>query len=392
MTGMRSGLGSRWWWPGVSPLLLAGVWTVLLLAIAVGRVGRSLRTAELQRIRECALLAELAADAMADDVAAAGMPDCLERCIGGCQVRAERRAGGYRFLVARDGYQCEFAADMVPGAAPAVFAKACGLGRTECRAWRIGEGALLPQLDPHQLSTALSATASTMFRRDGAVALARLAAGTDGDDYVVDPRHVQFGLPAQTAVVEVPGHLWIEPAGGPWRPWLDRDVTVVVRGNLYCGASIEPLGPGRLTIAAVPPGGAVAFVDTDGNGRWTQGEPLVGGGVFRGPIEGGGSAYFGLTGAPGALECKAAVVVGGELHARGVVRIAGPVVAAGGITLLTAGSRLEPLGTVRFAVERERVPGFSTTGAPRLGLLRRCDPQGRAEVAEDLLYLAAPAR
>jgi hypothetical protein len=395
------GFGRRWLVGGDAPLLLAGAWTVVLLSFAAGRLGAALRGAERQRGDEFALLAELAAEAAAVQLAAAGLPERAEVTVGAFSVSAQATPEGMRFLVARGAEQLGFAAERLPGAAPAAFGVACALGRTDVVAWRaagrLGPGPTLPvgavpPLDPAQLAAALPAAALPMFRRDGAVALHRLPAGTEGDDYAVDPRQVQFGLPATAGVVEVPGHLWLEPGGGPWRPWLDHDVTVVVRGNFYCAASVEPVGPGRLVFVVVPATGAVPIVDRDGNGRWSPGDAVVGGEPFRGPLEGGGGVYFGRPGAAGGIELKAALWAQGELHLWVPVRAAGAVLAGGGVTALAAEGRLEPLGALLFATERERVPGFAASGPPRCGRLRPWQMAQPAAAGEELLYLAGPAR
>lgn len=382
------------WWRKCpdAALLVAAAATLVLGAYGAGRVTAALRHAAQQSEVEAELVARLAAEAAALQLAEGGALAPAERTFGACRVTARPTAAAWQFEVANGGRSFVYTAERLPGGAPPWFAGGCQLGRTEVAAFRLQDDVAKLQPDAEQLAGALPAAASPMFRRDGAVALARLAAGTEADDYVVDPRQVQFELPQNSAVVVVDGHLWLEPGAGPWRPWLDRDVAVVVLGNLYCGASIEPVGPGRLVLAVVPPRGAVPVVDLDGNGRWSVGEPTVGGAPFHGPLEGGGSVYFGRPGAARPIEVQACLVARGELHLWTAARVAGAVVAAGGVTPLAPAARLEPQGTLRFATERELVPGFAAVGPPRLGLVRPVRVGGQAAAGEELLYLATPAR
>jgi hypothetical protein len=107
-----------------------------------------------------------------------------------------------------------------------------------------------------------------------------------------------------------------------------------------------------------------------------------------------GNVYVGQPGSRQDVECGAGLVVGGQLHLRGGTRCSGPVVLAHGLTALDPAARFVAAGEWRFTVERERVPGFATTGEPRPSLLRQRDAatQGARVPRDQTLYVAAPAR
>jgi hypothetical protein len=263
---------------------------------------------------------------------------------------------------------------------------------------RYGEGAVysreaMPKLDAAAVEGAERAERRLAFRRDPGVALLRWDGGTERDDYVAD----RFGRPGWQApadgIVVVPGHLWVPANRGPVRWYLDRDVTLVVDGNVYAGAGVDVDGPGRLTIVTRVPAGAVAFADADGNGRWSAGDVVRGAPVFAGPLEGGGNLYLGVPGGRPEVAVEALLVVAGEVHVAARVALAGCLAVGYGVTELPGG-QLRFTECAKLDVHRENLPGLLATGAPRVGLLRRVgpEPEELAGVRELPLYLGAPGR
>jgi hypothetical protein len=172
-----------------------------------------------------------------------------------------------------------------------------------------------------------------------------------------------------------------------------RDLVVVVRGNLYLERSLRVQGPGRLLFVTTAQGAGKSFVDADGNGRWSGGEPVLGSATFDGPIEGAGNVYCGGA-AEARVESSAGLVAAGELHLRGDASFAGPVVLAHGLTVLRRPSRLHAMGEWCFQSEREGVPGFVAHGASRPSLLRHREsiPASAATMGQQPLYLSVIVR
>lgn len=206
---------------------------------------------------------------------------------------------------------------------------------------------------------------------DAALALLRLATGTDADDFVLGRGrdHCRLTGPADGMVV-VDGNLWVDAAPTPLTVELERDTTLLVRGNIYLGRSIAVEGTGRLWLVALAEPG-MPLRDLDHNGRWSPGDELLVPGPFRGPMEGAGGVWLGLPGARCvALEVAAGLVVGGELHlAADAAHVSGTLLVRHGVTAAAAGGHLRASGVRCPDVRREQVPGFPPAGPPRPGRL-----------------------
>ncbi len=384
-------LDGRWLWG--SPLLLATCFSFAFGLIAIVDVADALRRAEDVRAEVTAELARLATEAAAI------------RCIAADEAQVHLKVGEFSVLAVPEGERLllstrsvageawRFECRRLSGAAPSCFGQR--LVTTEAAiAARVGEGVVvapmeLPQLDDVALKAAPRAGEATGFRLDPALALLQWQGGTEAPDFVFDRFGTGDYKPPAGGVVVVPGHLWFAPSVRAYDWHLDQDLVVVVEGNLYVGASATISGPGRLVFVTRAPAGARSFVDRDGNGRWSVGEPALGG-DFAGVIEGGGNVYLGLPGQRRAVEVGAAIVVGGELHLAADAAVDGSVVLCHGLTELVPASRLELRGNALFNVQREPVPGFRTTGAPRPGLLRRVE--GVPAEPQQPLYETSPAR
>lgn len=356
----------RWTWLLDSPLCIATWVTITLGAWSLQRVGESLgRAAALQREVD-AELARLAADTVlmthSEAVCARG-GGVVNASVG--EIAVEARRVGDEFVVActlPDGRVHEFVADLLPGAGPVEL----GEPRSD----------VVPELDPNEMLRAARADELRAFRRDGAIALMHLESGTGLGDFVLESGCISR---FKTELVEVSGHLWVEPDPEPLVVSLARDTTVVVRGNLYLGRTLRVRGPGRLVFVVTGSDTATPFADRDGNGRRSAGERGPGGEVASapaappGPIEGGGNVYFGVTATDEPLECDASVLAVGYAHCRSPeITIAGGLAtaAAADPVWLRPPGRLATTGARRFRPTRERVPGFGPIGAPRPGVLR----------------------
>ncbi|MBM4060487.1 MAG: hypothetical protein FJ265_05245 [Planctomycetes bacterium] len=388
---MKPGAGPvrlPWRWLFDSPLVLAAWAAAALCCFAAVRFVAAVRAAERARQRAGTVLAQVAAEAAALEVAgvsARRLPFAMS--MGGVQVRVEAAGSGLLLTANPRGSEArQFRSARLPGAASAAFGEPLTVARPEP-----DFAAQLPAIDAAAVATAWAAEALPWFRRDVGVALLHFDAGTEADDFVFDPGLSQLGLPATVDLVVVPGNLWVEPGRAPLRLPLERDLTVVVRGNLYVGRSLAIDGPGRLVFASTTCAGGAGFVDRDGNGRWSAGEPTCEGLPFRGRHEGAGNVHLGLPGHGPALEVAAGLVVAGQLHLRCSARVAGPVVLAHAPhDLAGPPARLRATGDRLFVPDREVVPGFLSEGAPRAGLL--LPVPGPSVVAERPLYPAAPAR
>jgi hypothetical protein len=344
-------------------------------------VARRLEAVRAEHIADAAALAAFQPDSPAPPAGVA-----VRRDAGEVEVRVQLANGTPHVFDA-----CE-----LPGAAPRVFAHAlaavepgANCGDAECIA-----PADLPEFDCAALAAATRGETTSVLRADPGLALLRWQAGTDADDFVFVDTGRGVDLDGVAPVLIVPGNLWIEAGARPLAVQLHRDLAIVVRGNLYLERSLRVLGPGRLVLVTAPGDRGVPFVDADGNGRWSEGERVLACGPFHGPIEGVGNVYVGQPGSRQDVECGAGLVVGGQLHLRGGTRCSGPVVLAHGLTALDPAARFVAAGEWRFTVERERVPGFATTGEPRPSLLRQRDAatQGARVPRDQTLYVAAPAR
>ncbi|MBL9076856.1 MAG: hypothetical protein JNL08_05095 [Planctomycetes bacterium] len=398
MSHRRAGGLGTWRCLWDAPLWVAACGAMVLAALALAAVGGALQRAESVRRDTVPELARLAAETgLAATLAAS--PDAADAtvAVGGVRVAVRRAPGGsfeVTSVVAGEG-EFRFRCEELPGAAAPVFARASSavdpgaarlVGRT-----RLVAREDLPQLDPVQLAGAPRGDRLAAFRADPGVALLSWQAGTDKPDFVFEPAR-SAELDAAGGLIVLPGHLWIPPGDQPIRLWLERDLTLVVQGNIYFARSLVVDGPGRLVCVARRANGEASFADRDANGSWSPGDGLRGVGAFVGPAEGAGSVYLGLPGsAGGSIGCDAGLVVDGELHVGRPAQVAGPLVLAHGATVTNPlGARLEPRFEWGFDVERERVRGFVTHGAPRPGILRRVASPGTD--GQQALYLAGPAR
>ncbi|MDO8349491.1 MAG: hypothetical protein Q7T30_04620 [Planctomycetota bacterium] len=367
-----------WRWLVDSPLVLV-TWVVVLLAASTAReVDQALGGADDVRRRASFWMAKVAAETAAMGVSLddhAGAPRCMT--VGDVAVTVQAVGRELRVsCVPPGGGSWSFDCARLPGASPA----ALGVPATT--------GVSLA-IDPERLAGAFSAAELPAFRRDAGIALLHLDTGTDRDDFVLDGQHARFGI--ATDLVAVPGHLWIEPGDEPLRLWLERDLTIVVHGNLYVGRSLAIEGTGRLVFATMIDATSRPFADRDGNGRWSAGDETRAG-PFEGACEGGGNAYLGLPRRRAAISIASGLVVAGELHLAGPASVDGPVVLGHAITKIGGpGAELVATGARLFRPERELVPGFVPHGPGRPGLLRHA-PGNRPVVGEQPLYLAAPGR
>ncbi|MGB3969361.1 MAG: hypothetical protein WBO45_21685, partial [Planctomycetota bacterium] len=251
-------------------------------------------------------------------------------------------------------------------------------------------------LDGSALAAAPRADGSPLFRRDPGIALRQFAAGTDADDYVLLDRAEQASSPSLPELLVVPGNLWLEPGPDALELALPDDLVVVVTGNLYVQRPLHVQGRGRLLLVVTPAAGATSFSDADFNGRWSNGEVVHGAARFVGPIEGAGSCYLGIGQAsPGSpIACHAGLAIAGPLHLAGRGRVEGPLMLLRETVRARPGDELTATGAWGFATERERVPGFATSGVPRPGRLRYLGQQPPAAPAgtDETLYPSVPAR
>lgn len=380
-----------------SPLLLAASGAMICGCAAMLEVGGALQRAEAVRLAAAPQLARLAAETALAEVLSAD-PGVTSACVPIGDVAVTMRRGGGQFELVSEVAQAgafHFRAEVVPGAAPAVFAHACSA--VDPTSARVVAGSRLittddlPRLDPVQLAAAAPGERFSAFRLDQGVALLAWESGTEKPDYVFDPTRAG-DLDTAGGLILVRGNLWVETGEQPARFRLQRDLVVVVDGNFYVGRSLVVEGPGRLVVVARRSAGEASFADLDRNGRWSRGDLLRSPGEFVGPFEGAGSVFLGLPGALRSLRCEVGLVVGGELHAAAAVQVSGPLVLANGVTAAPAvGVALVASRDWVFDVGRERVPGFVTAGLPRPGALVCTGMPGRNDEQQGL-YLSAPAR
>lgn len=382
----------------LSPWLAGLIGAFVVAMTMVGDVARVLRRSVDVAERLDAARAHLVADAAV--LAAFAHP----------AAPATSMLGGTRATVCADGdvvaVECRlpdgdthrFVGRVLPGAPPPALSRGFTSSVTRPRVSSAPSAPLeaLPVLDPEALATATRGDATTLLRRDPGVALHCWKAGTDAEDFVLADGGNGVDLMTAGELLLVPGHLWIEASREPLVLRADRDVVIVVQGNLYLGRSVRVVGSGRVVFATQIPNGTRAFVDCDANGRWSDRDLLLAGAPDAGPIEGAGSVFFGRAGATQPIECAPAIVVAGAAHVFVTTTVAGPLVLGHGATALRAGAELVPAGEWHFHPERDGVPGFVTAGSPRPSLLQRdAAPRGNTKSAtmrEQPLYLSAPPR
>jgi hypothetical protein len=370
-----------WRWLVDSPLILATWIAILLGARAANDVDEALGVAHEVRARSGFLMARVAAEAAAMGVSADDRDGTERRVtIGDVAVTMKTVGTCLRLTCEPPGGQpWSFTCPRLSGASPPELGVASSAGVSLA-------------LDPDRLARAFSAEEVPGFRRDASIALLHLEAGTELDDFVLDGQRAHHGLGAAADLIVVPGHLWIEPGERPLRMRLERDLTIVVRGNLYVGRSLVVEGQGRLVFATLAGARARPFADRDGNGRWSNGdEPRLG--PVEGACEGGGNAYLGLPRRKAAITFAAGLVVAGELHLAVPATVDGPVVLGHAMTKIgDPDAALVATGTRLFAPEREVVPGFVTRGPVRAGLLQHAPWNRPPGCGQQPLYAAAPTR
>lgn len=365
MIGPSSRHLAVWWGITGSPMLLA--------VGAVFAIGMNMLQDVVLTLRHAEVVRQQVEDERARFVAEAA----VQACAGGEFVLGRDRAtvsvaGGQLHVVvdAAGGDRRCFAGEVLPGAGPAELAQALAARDPDGLANAVPfDRACPPALDRNALAAAIRADLVSALRRDRSIALLHWDVGTEGDDFVFAGGG-RRAIEVAGDLIVVPGHLWLEPGPEPFELTLRSDLVVVVQGNLYLGRSLRVVGGGRLLMATDLPAGAASFADRDGNGRWSEGDVLHAGGRFRGPVEGGGNVYLGLRCGSPSIDCGAGLFVAGELHVAADAKVAGPVVLSYGATRLGAGARLHAAGEWRFRPDRERVPGFTTTGPPRPSVLR----------------------
>lgn len=389
-----------WRWMVDSPLLLATWITFAAGVLAVLDVGSALGRAESVRGEVMQELARLAAEAAAIEAGEGGGD--TELAVGEFLVGLERAAGALLLTVRNaDGERWRFRCEQLTGAAPGCFGQRLTAADPQVPV-KVREGSssrfgALPELDEAALAAAPRGEMVPGIVADPSLALLHWNGGTEGPDYVFADRFAGADWKAPAGgVVVVPGHLWVPPRADGRVLHLERDLTVVVEGNLYVAGSLHVHGSGRLVIVTRSCDHAVPFADRDGNGRWSTGD-VARAAAFAGRLEGGGNVYFGLPQRAWSSEdlcVDASIVAAGELHLAARTQVAGAVVLPFGLTELAAEAQLQLSGRHLFNVQRERVPGFLTEGPPRPGVLRvgfeAAEPA--AEGREQPLYLAASPR
>lgn len=373
---------------------LASPWACsVLVAFAVGISVLQQTARSVQRLLQLAASAEAEAMQRSAAAAIAGRPDIT---VKNCQTHVECQGDERLVTVARAGGMVRhFAGRWLPGAAP----RALGLPLAAGPAALVGPGGVwlgqddLPRLDLEEVARATRGERSSVFRRDPSIALRHLAAGTDAPDFTFAAARLRLDGVAPDGLVVVPGHLWIEPGDQPLVAVLDTDLVVVAMGNVYGGRSLRIEGKGRLLLVAAVPVEATAFVDADGNGRWSVGDAPLGAATFRGPIEGAGAVHLGIGAVTAALVLDAGVVAMGQVRVGADCEIAGPVIGTHGI-VIGEGRRCLARGTRLYIPERERIPGFATRGAPRAGVLREIATgrPGGLQGSNQPLYAPVPLR
>lgn len=357
-----------------SPLLVSALVIAVFATLVAARAIGALQLAEHLRDQAQLELLHLASEQSAAAALASGRA-VVELDAGGgmCASANAMLADGRIAVRARAGqttahFNCSVLAGQTPESFghPLVAAEDLGPIPTGWpKPWRVSR-AELPQPAVAGRSDVQLAARHPMLARDGGIALLRLLAGTDAEDYVLgraaagsEPQAWRRG-----GVVTVDGNLWVDRGGPPLELDLEEDLTIVVNGNLYLGRSLLLSGPGRLTLVT-----------------------LAGTRAAPSPIEGTGEVFVGLPGAGllAELQCDATIVVGSSLYVsahRIVLR--GSLVLGSGATI-AEGCRgeLDCSGWSAPDLGRSALPGFASTGTPRAGRLRP---------GYDSLYLAAPSR
>lgn len=381
----RALLGGLWspWLGAVTLALLAGVHIVRSTAVELAVAAPTAARGE-----------ALAAHLLADEAALAAFGRRSRR-VDAAADRAEasvmRDGGTLHVRVRGDDGERWFRGEALAGAPMPAFTRALTVGEhggLPLPDATLDRAVAEPSSSPN-LGGAPCAFGAGLVVRDPAVALQRLVAGTDRDDFLLADRDAD--LASAGSLVVVPGNLWLEASATPRAVRASRDVVVAVRGNIYLGRSLRVVGGGRLTLAAIADDGAAVYADRDGDGRLGDTDRAYRRGSASNPIEGAGSLFVYAQGQQ-PLTCEAALFAVGALHLRRPLVCDGPVALVRGAEALAAGVGLVARGRWRFHGERDAVPGFPTTGGARPGFLRPSTAPNGA-VSENLpLYLSGALR
>lgn len=368
----------------ISPAMLLVCGAMFLLMGAVLELGEVMQRADIVNQDVTAMRASIAAETvLLQSLGGEELP--ILSSIAGTTVELDREEDRFLISVAGTGEPTEISARRLPGAAPRAFSHA----RVAAEPLTLGEMgggyhepvARWPEPSSESLATALRVNEMQGFYRDPEIALRYLVAGTDRPDFVWRLGD-DISRSITSALLVVPGNLWIQADSQPLDCTLTSDLVVVVLGNLHVLRSLRIRGPGRLLLVCHTEETSVVFADQDGSGGWSTGDclrtsHLQQGELFSGPVEGGGSAYLGLPGVVADIVCDAGILVSGELHVVGIVDVRGPLLLRHGVTKLPNPAALDQQSALRspgpqnwtYRMGRDRIPGFSVTGPPRPGRL-----------------------
>ena len=399
---LRPRLRFSWRWLLDSPLLLATWFCILVGTVVAVRVAAVLRANTVTQRAVRATLTELAAESAATQLTGSAESDAepadtLRVADLECTLaRDETGTRGRLTVDSRRMRQAVFDFDLLPGGAPELLGVPVASASSAMPPDLLAEARLvrrdqLPLLRADVFDIAGSAAMTDAICRDDGIALLRLPTGTDRPDFVLGRgrSEQEVRVPA-SGVVLVDGNLWLDDGNRPLVLALPRDLTLLVRGNVYLGRSLHVHGGGRLVVVALAVPGQ-CYRDVDGSGRWSVGDELIGAGGpdYRGPQEGTGRVVLGVGAVvPDAMFLEIGVMAQADLGL-GVqrVRLDGPVLLCHGCSRRPGvRGELTVTGEGLPDVARELVPGFAVHGAPRPGLLRRVQVGGLP------LYPATPAR
>ena len=239
----------------LSPLplcaLLAGCVSVVVLARAVAEV----RESSVLRRQVHGLVARVAAEESALAFVQSGgahdrravdagngllVETSVEQVADSEQLRLDARVAEHRY---------SFLFHRLEGGTPYAFGRPLTLGPDAVvpEEWLSGSDAVREALPALDMDASFGRDAvDGIAAADPGLALLRLSAGTDRTDYVLGGGR-SAGAPKipDDGVVVVDGNLWVDCGGQPLELTLVRDLTIVVRGNVYLGRSVRVLGAGR---------------------------------------------------------------------------------------------------------------------------------------------------
>jgi hypothetical protein len=364
----------------ISPAMVLVVVAMLLMVQAVLQLGHVTQRANTINRDVAMARATIAAETALLRYRGGGdLP--LWQMIAGLSVELDRDEDELVVSISGAGRPMEISARHLVGTAPRAFSHA-RVSADPLTLKQMGGGCHEPVTQwPVPLAEDLAAARCVNvvrgFHRDHEIALQYLTAGTDRPDFVWRSAARASRSSLCSAILVVPGNLWIEAGSQPLELTLQADVVLVIRGNLHLLRSLRIRGPGRLLLVCDAGDAAVVFSDQDGSGGWSSGDRLRSGDAFSGPVEGCGSAYLGLPGVAANIDCDAGILVGGELHLAGIADVHGPLLLRHGVTKLANPAApgqqilLRPPGQEQwiYRLGRDRIPGFAVSGPPRPGRL-----------------------